>query len=405
MKKISLVYIKHTTLLGDSIINDTAKFLLCKAAGETNTQIETAEYGLIPPYKLFKCLYAFQDKLRLVAHCIEYKLFHNSAIFDTLARNIIFLLCVFYWLYMCRKDKNLFSYFDEITKSCDLVFFSGGGLFQQFYINMWAGVLVIVLNCAKRNIPVYINAVGLEKSDLILEHLLYKFILNHKIVRKITVRENPEYMRELLCGNKDFCHVLDTGLWADECYGVKKEKSDVIGIGVIRPKIFRDMGLDLCDKEVLDLYCGIIDELNKRGYKWQLFSNGGKSDYRFGKEIIKSKALSDDCLAKFPESTMELMNTIKNYKAVIAARMHAIIASTSLGIPTVSIVWAKKSLHLAKYLKLGACITFDKFFSPEYIADSLEDSVRQGVDTKNITHLKDYSYSVLKKSFSEIIRD
>lgn len=405
MKKISLVYVKDLTVLGDRLIYETAKYLLTKIALEENWEFSYKECGLFPDKKDFKDFKIFEKKLKQVRMCIDYKFmllgienFKKSKLAD----NVFFLCKFLYWNFYKQNRKLVKEHYNNICNNSDLVFFCGGGIFQQFYMNMWTGIFAIVNNCSKNNIPVYFNAIGLEPSPRLIERMLYKYLLNQKVVKAITTRDDIEHLKTLVSKCEK---VIDPALWIPECFSVKKPNSNVIGIGLIRPKIFDDNLTGVSEDEVPELYIGIIKELEKRGYNWQLFSNGGWNDYNFGLELIEKLGCGTDKLAKFPETTSELINCIKNYKGIIAGRMHAVIAAISLDIPTLGIVWAKKFLHLQRDFKLNNFITPDMFSNPSVIVDEFEKTLNSEIDTENKNRLKEYSYKLMKEKLKEIDKE
>ena len=411
-KNVSAVYVKGLTVLGDEIIYETSTFLLkqiCKEEDiDIDIDIDITPFGFVAPKEYTESLLSFNKKLKELWSYVYYKLQYRNINFrclDSFANNLIFLCKFLYWQKLYIDNKALRDYYDSITKNADMVFFSGGGIFQQFYMNMWSGIFTVIQNCKKKNIPVYFNAIGIEKPENFIETVLYKYILNQKIVKVITVRENPELVNLMLDNNKKCVQVLDSAVFADECYKIKKEKSDIIGIGAIRAEIFADNQCGMTKRQVLDLYTKIIKELDNRRYKWQIFTNGGKKDYRFARELIDYLGVSEEKLAPYSENTIELMNTIKNYKAVIAARLHSVIISTALDIPALPIVWVPKSIHFANYLNLGKPITRDMFESPSLIIDELEQAIEKGIDIEYKIKLKNHTRKVLKNGLNFVLKN
>lgn len=384
-KKVSAIYVKYIPVLGDEIINETACFLInsiCK-------DMEINSFGLLPPPEVFSDFLRFEKKLKKLFLCLEYKFNLNTR----LSENLIFILKFLYWIGYTPK------HYTEITADTDAVIFCGGGIFQQFYMNMWTGIYSIVKDCTKKNIPVYFNAIGLEQPETFAEHLLYKYILSQKVVKSVTTRDNIEYLSQLV---KSPVRILDPAFWTEECYNIKKSDSETIGIGVIKPKIFFDnhAGNNLSYDKILNLYTGIIKKLEKRGYKWQLFSNGGKGDYNFGVEILEKLNYPPEYLAPYPISTKALVEQIGKYKAVIAARLHSNIVATALGIPATGIVWAKKSLRFAEFMKFDwNYITPEYFSNPEFIVNQMEKSLQSRINIEYVDGLKKQSYDIMQSVF------
>ncbi len=410
MKTISLVYVKNTNLQGDEIICDTAKYLLQNFAEKNNIDIEIKEFGLLPPPEYFKPLHRQERNIRRILQCFEYKFingFLEDKIYYPFIKNLVFSILILYWIIFSNKSSYLKSYYKEIVEDSDIVFFAGGGIFQQFYMKMWAGILNIVNLCSRKNIPIYFNAIGIEKSQILVENLLYKYILNKSVVKTITMREKFAYTKNLLFNKNKCFDVLDSGLWSSECYSVKKINSDLIGIGVIRPNIFRDMGWNINEEDVLTLYIRIIKELDKQNYNWELFANGNNednADYKFGKKILEVLNLPSEKLALYPKTQKDLLNIVKRYKAIIAARLHSNIVASSLGIPNVGLVWNVKLLDFAQ--KMGfdwEYIKPEKFEDSEYIISQLKMAIENGIDIKHLNKMKIETIEILETNLLKLL--
>ncbi|MDT9091673.1 hypothetical protein, partial [Escherichia coli] len=72
--------------------------------------------------------------------------------------------------------------------------------------------------------------------------------------------------------------VADSAVFSSEVYGIQKKSRDVVGLGLVRARIFKDNGIDLDRTQVIELYASLISELEARGQSYQLFTNGLKSD-------------------------------------------------------------------------------------------------------------------------------
>lgn len=280
----------------------------------------------------------------------------------------------------------------EVTKkklkNADKIVFPGGGMNSVVFNNLILETLKL-LN-PKKNTSIYFNAIGILKvNPKARNEKLLREIFNRPDVKQITTRGDypqllkyvnrmPEYPCEL---------VLDPAIWTNETYQISRdETSDVIGIGVIRPEIFMKNGNDFSEDDVLNMYCNIIQELNKRGYKWQLFCNGMKDDYRFGVKILKHMNLDKNIyLGANVENSRQLVEKIASYKAVIAARLHANIISTSLDIPSVALVWNDKMNLFADIIGCPErYLSVKHLLDGEYIIDTLETAIREGYNSDKI---------------------
>ena len=163
------------------------------------------------------------------------------------------------------------------------------------------------------------------------------------------------------------CHSMDTYRTI-----LKKNKDDsIIGIGLIRPNIFREFGYDLSDDEVLNLYTDIIKLLLDRNLRIIMFTNGVEKDALFG-EKINSK-LGVKLRVVTPHNDEEFISTVSSFRAIVSARMHASIVAYSLNIPSINLCWNKKLIHFYENIGYTNRCIIPELFSAEYIVDSLVD--------------------------------
>ena len=137
---------------------------------------------------------------------------------------------------------------------------------------------------------VYFNAVGISRINPRLqnEKLLAELFQNPQTVQ-VTTRGDFGQLLLYLKMPKKFPprFVLDPAVWAGEAYGIsRKAFARKIGIGVIRPEIFEVNGSRFSTEDVYQMYENIIRELERKGYAWELFTNGMAQDDSFGREIL-----------------------------------------------------------------------------------------------------------------------
>lgn len=197
------------------------------------------------------------------------------------------------------------------------------------------------------NIPVLFNAVGMfdrydSHSDRAKD---LRNILQSENVKFIGVRENVSWMEEWVCHEKDVKLVCDPACFASETYEVKrKTDSDLIGIGLIRPNIFRDFGRNFSDIEIADIYASIIHAFIAKGYQCELFTNGYQGDLSLAELLFdrhQELTYLRDSIKK-PVRSKELVEIVSRYKMVFSSRMHSAIVSYSLDIPCGTLCWAEK---------------------------------------------------------------
>ncbi len=275
----------------------------------------------------------------------------------------------------------------ELLQTADLIIFAGGGLikYQQEQFHVYVPQ---ILECANAcNIPVYFNCVGVEGYDALDERCLrLAQTLNLPCVKGITVRDDLVTLRKNYITNQQIftAAAIDPAVFIPQVYGIGKDtQSGTIGLGVVRHRIFEDYGIAGITREFqLDMWRGIAVELEARGYRWQFFANGLRSDYDFALEILESMGRASEAaklLAPRPLKSTELIETIASYAGIIACRMHANIIAYALGIASVGLVWNDKMVFWGERIGCPERFLTSEQFEPKRIVQCLTDSMGAGV--------------------------
>ncbi len=286
----------------------------------------------------------------------------------------------------------------ELLKLADLIIFGGGGLIKFKQEHFYEYVADILDYAAKYRIPAYFNCVGVEGFDGADERCMrLKQALRHDCVKGISVRDDLDtLLREYIApASKAYVvRSVDAAIYTPQVYGIKKQGrkgrtpgSRVIGLGIVRHRIFADYGLPMVDRDFqLALWKGTIEILEARGYQWKLFVNGLKSDYDFALEVLEHIGRANEAgrlLAQRPAGSRELVETIASFAGIIACRMHANIIAYALGVPGIGLVWNDKMNFWGArigYPHRFLDIRADRQnFEPKHIVQCLEDSLAEGV--------------------------
>lgn len=374
--KVTLIGLKNNNL-GDQVIFDTCKFLVEKVC---------------PDAKIFVCdISPDKDLMK------EIKLSHPQidCLIERFKDNLYFIqiLSFLKWWLSQKRGTSVYKYYKRILKRNSKVIFAGGGLIKFSREDLWNPIYSIITYCQRKRIPVYFNAVGVEGYDeKNFYSQLLKYSLNKSCVKKITTRDDIDSLNKYVKDKDKISLVGDPALWTKETYNVEDvKKTDIIGVGVIRGKIFTDYGFDFSEEQIVNSYVNIIRKLEEKGYKWQMFCNGAKSDYKMGKNILEKLGLpeSEEYLAPRPRKAIDLVKQIYSYKATISARLHANIIAVSYGIPTIGIVWNNKLKLFGKIIGYPErFIENEKFSDADFVVSSLESAVAQGYDNSIIETLK-----------------
>lgn len=225
------------------------------------------------------------------------------------------------------------------------VVFPGGGMNSTVFNQRLLEIYSLIEQ--QKDTEVYFNAVGISRvspnpqNEKLLEKLFQK-------PQTVQVTTRGDFGQLLLYLKQPMKYppglVLDPAVWAGEAYGIhKQEKARKIGLGIIRPDIFEANGNRFSTEDVRRMYEQIILELQKKGYEWELFTNGMAQDESFGREILDDMGLERKrYMQRRVKSGRKLVKRIAGYRGVIASRLHANILAASLGIPSVGLVWNDK---------------------------------------------------------------
>lgn len=391
MKKILVVgWDKSINNFGDIILIDTASYL-AEMAGDVQTiRMDWSVGKWSVKFKVFNKFWNLL--LRMTDKFCSWDNDFNGRVHYAVKK---------YWYKIL-----LGRYYKSHIKKADAVMIAGGGVLKfetqdhSFYTER------LLIEAARLNIPVMINAAGIEgySSDDIRCSNLIK-CLNNSTIKVVTTRDDIETLKKHFVYNGGIItgKVADPAYWIPEVYCIKRnEESDLIGINLIRENIFKDYGKKESNDELYELYYGIVCELNKKGYKWKLFCNGIKDDYEFGLNLIDRYKLNKDCLAPISGSVNEYVKLVSGFKAVIAGRMHATIASFSLGIPVCAFVWSNKMKYFADDAGIGQYFLEDESISAVNLVNSMERAIGEAVNADFRNNYKQTTVHFIRK-FCEYI--
>lgn len=374
MKKNIVVLGLMNKNIGDTVILETCKYLISKI----NKDVTVSVYNLLPDEEILK----------------KHKIKERHSFFS---KFIIF----FRWL-----NPKIQQYYEEILKDADAVIFAGGGLIKFSREFCWNSIYSVIEYCDKKNIPVFLNAVGVEGySNFDLYAQIMKKSLNKSCVKAITTRDDIETLKKYRKDNISLAG--DSALWTSDLFSLKEnKKEDVIGIGLMRKNIFTSYRIDFSEEKIIKTYKGIIEELERKGYKWRLFCNGLQSDYDLGVKVLQDmhREFSEEVLAPRPDSQEEYINLLTSFKAIIAARLHANIIATSYNIPSIGLVWNNKLTLFGRSIDCeNRFIQKEKFFNSELIVNELEKSIKLGYNKEKIQELKNATLVALSDFISTFV--
>jgi polysaccharide pyruvyl transferase WcaK-like protein len=382
MKQIILAGLISDNNLGDKVIADCTEYLY-KNETKNNSEINYKWIDLVG-------LTVLQNKKPFIIRKFNGALYHFKIKTGHIGiQNIV---------------KSFENYFEPLIKNADLIVVVGGGLIKYKYQYFWAQISGLINAASKQNIPVVLNALGVEgyeENDLKCQYL--KKSLNSTTVQTITTRDDIKTLKDFYLKNNTHCIpklVADSAVFAAETYQVKPVRSNIIGIGLIRGNIFTDNGLPFPKEKLAELYANLLTELDNQKINYQIFTNGLQVDLdlveqifsRIGKPVELKSIL-------IPKTPAELVQIISNFKGVIAARLHACIISYSLKIPCVGVVWNDKLSLFGNITGYADRFIEIKDFDANYIISQFQKAVDESYQIESLNRYK----LTIKESINEIL--
>ena len=367
MKKIAIFSLLSISNFGEQFIADCVKYLV-----DRNDSCESEVYqleGSINAFIFF--IYSFLIELS--------KIFNGSVLGDK-------------FKLLSLRIRNA-KHYERCLENADAVII-GAGSYKYSTQKLWADYSILVETASKKGLPVMFNSMNIQKYNS--KSWKCKYLAKHTNypnVRMFTTRDMDEGIRKLredyqIGDHVDCCIAADPAFWIPECYGVKRDRDNgIIGINVLNGKNFRSYGGSLSSDKVIDFYCELLHELDKRQLKWELFTNGMRKDYQCGEKILQ-KYGKPSIQIKVPKTAADAVKLVSSYKAVLGARLHVCICAYAMDVPFTGLSWDEKFVHFAEMAKIEDLFYSEKELDPKRIADKLSLIAEQG-----------YSYDVENRNY------
>lgn len=273
----------------------------------------------------------------------------------------------------------------EQVRYVDAVIFAGG-IMKSTSEKFWLYIPELLEAAQRYGVPVLLSGIGVEAFHGEDEKSIrLRDALNLPCVKCMTVRDDIETLRRDYITNPEIelLPVYDVAVWSKMVYkdalrGMKPiQKRKVIGLGVVREKLFADYGNPQIDRQVqLDFWKGVIDCLEEEGLPWEIFTNGDSYDELFAREVLAY--VGHGRKAPVPMDAPSLVRTISTYRGVIAGRMHSNIISYALGIPSVGFVWNQKLAFWGEKIGYPERFLRPEELKPEVAVERLLQGMQEG---------------------------
>lgn len=293
-------------------------------------------------------------------------------------------------------------YFSKQIKNCDKVITSVG-MFKYSTQDFSYIYHLIAKICQKYHKPLMISAPSIEtynSKDWRSKQLVKT--ANIPSVKMITTRDGVAGLDTLknsyLKNNKfHYDNVADPALWIPECYKIKRNhilsSTPYIGINVIRKGIFDDYNKSFTDDELIKIYVELIKQLENKGWKWAVYTNGMPQDIAVIQELHSILNFSEDHILDQPKNAKDFVEMINRFDAVLGSRLHSCITAVSLGIPVVGFIWDNKLKYFAENIKRQSFFFEPKDMSADIIVNALEEAMTSEYDFNTIHYLKEKTLS------------
>jgi polysaccharide pyruvyl transferase WcaK-like protein len=238
-------------------------------------------------------------------------------------------------------------------QDADCVVIGGGNLLADFDLNFPTKLSLALREANSRQLPVAVYAVGVGREWSARGLAMMREAFGGSRLRGVFVRDlDSKRTWDFLFADSAECEatvVRDPGLLAVERFPqpvrMLRDARPIAGLGVISPLAIRYHGEDRSpsDRYLREWYVSLARELISRGHDIEIFTNGSPEDRAFLETIRADLTRLGSRLSFLEQATpAELCAHIARFSAMVAYRMHAVVAAYSYGVPTVALAWDRK---------------------------------------------------------------
>ena len=371
MKKVAVIGLYAIKNAGDNILCEATQYLI----KQKNPEVQIVEVDVNPRIKSYKGLELIPFWISKVLIRVSGSIFK----YENSSRFRYYYEYFMWWLKINHKFKTQ-------LKDVDAIVFAGGGFlkFRTQGLNYYVEQIMKIAR--KNNIPVMMNGVGIEgysETDIRCQRL--KKAINQDCFKVITTRDDIDTLKNnyIVNPNIKIAHVGDPALWVPECYNMKRNEnpSNVVGINVIRGRVYQAYGNTLSEFELLNFYKKLVQGVEERGWDWVLFSNGMAADQKFGAMLLRALGCSDRRkILPTANNYGEFLEQVRSFKLVFGARLHACITSYALDVPVVGLIWSEKLRIFADVIGKKDSFFEENELNIDNILDAMEREMNSNYD-------------------------
>ena len=285
--------------------------------------------------------------------------------------------------YVKTKNPELLEKAHKLIETADVVVFGGAPMFNYDHQIFYERTSITLEIAEALNKPVIFSGIGIEGYDETNEKCLrLKKALNLNCVKQITTRDDFTSLEKFIYNeNIKIMKVADPAVFTKPIFSrfLERPAKRKIGVFVMRRAGFTDNKINFSAEEQAALWKSTVELLEKKGYDYELITNGHFSDEAFMDYMIREHNIPlENCV--FNMNTPEfLVNKISSYDAVISCRLHPSIISYALKVPSIGITWNQKVPLFYESIGYSNRALERKDFEADKIILRLEEAMEEGV--------------------------
>lgn len=306
--------------------------------------------------------------------------------------------------YLGTRDEKLLEEPERAIATADVVVFGGAPLFNYRYQPFYERTAITLEMAERHQVPVIFSAIGIEgydADDPKCQRL--QKALSLPCVQQITTRDNFDALQKLTeHANVTVAKVADSAVFANQVFfRFIAQKTDKVGLFVIREHAFRDNGINFTKQEAAQFWVSIIDELQSRGIDYELITSGHFSDEAFMELLITDYSVPASKCVFNVNAPEDLIEKISSYRAIVSCRLHPSIIAYSLNVPSVGLIWNEKVPHFYESVGYGQRAIYPQTAQAFTVVNLLQQAINEGV-----RHDEDYrlsTYTTLRDGLAQAL--
>jgi len=388
MKKIVLVGLLYESNLGDPLSFDCTKYLIHQIDPQIEVEyldfygrssIETSTTNSATE-KAIKKIYSFL-----------------KGILGTRIQELAFQ----------RRRQHCEEYYDEHFRDASLVVIvAAGTITYDVRLDCGPYYSLVAKYAKKYNIPVVVNSGGVENPYVASDRRCRRLsdALSSDSYKIVTTRDNLSELIKYVRNPKTIVDkVADVGVWSSEAFDIKKDaEANLIGIGIITYKRFAEFKKGVSHEQYNQTVINIIKQLEAKGQRWIMFTNGLEVDYANAVEICDILNRKPEECVVVPHNPYELVKIVSTFKGIITSRLHSCIVAYSLGIPYIALSWNNKLNYFSDAIGYPERTVSHEDFSADQILARYTKAENVGYDESKRISYKDTAREYIKKYLSLI---